>query len=118
MAFGMITDRNGEPFDGTPAELKRHNNKLCKRAARSANPDFTMPYPAGLQAAMGRICKAADCSPQELFSTTLVLLDRLLTAGDSQEFKKRTQMTVTIGNLDKWLPLIGEEPIDSTDKDE
>lgn len=116
----MLTDRNGDPFEGTPAELKRHNNKLCKRAARSANPDFTMPYPAGLQAAMGRICEAAGCSPQELFSTTLVLLDRLLTAGDSKKFKCRTEMTVTIGNLDKWLPLIGQDPdlFDSADKDE
>jgi hypothetical protein len=29
-----LTDRNGDPFTGTPADLKRHNNKHCRRVLR------------------------------------------------------------------------------------
>lgn len=116
----MLTDRNGDPFEGTPAELKRHNNKLCKRAARAvADPVLPLPLPPGIATALDRICRAGGFEdPRELLTTVILKLEAIWDAGDRRQFERLTTMTVTVGNLDKWLPLIGAEPIDSTDKDE
>lgn len=106
-----LTDRNGDPFTGTPAELKRHNNKLCKRAGRAkADPTLVLPLPPGLSAALDRICEAGGFTDQrEALSQLILGADRLLTS-DRHVFEALTRVTVTVGNLDKWLPLIGEKP--------
>ena len=107
----MLRDRNGDPFTGTPGDLKRHNNKLCKRAARSkADPVLSLPLPPGLAAVLDRICEAGGFTDQREAVSQLILgADRLLTS-DRHAFEALTRVTVTIGNLDKWLPLIGDEP--------
>lgn len=106
-----LTDRNGDPFTGTPDELKRHNNKLCKRAGRAkADPVLDLPLPMGLARALGRICEAGGFTDQREAVSQLILgTDRLL-ASDPHAFDALVKVTVTIGKLDKWLALIGDEP--------
>lgn len=110
MSSKPLRDRNGDPFEGTPAELKRHNNKLCKREARAAAPEFSMPLPTGTSAALTRVADAAGCSPQELLTTHIHLLDELLSSGDCHTFKRFTERTVTVSGLEKYFHLIGQEP--------
>lgn len=105
-------DRNGDPFEGTPAELKRWNNTLCKRAARAKSTQFSMPLPLGTSQALDRVAEAAGCSPQELIATHISLLDELLSSGDCQTFKRFTERTVTVSGLEKYFHLIGAEPTD------
>lgn len=108
----LLTDRNGDSFTGTPAELKRHNNKLCKRAGRAkADPTLVLPLPPGIAAALDRICKAGGFEdPRELVTNLIIHAEQLWDAGDRHAFEALTRVTVTIGNLDKWLPMIGDEP--------
>lgn len=107
-----LKDRNGDLFTGTPAELKRHNNKLCKRASRAkADPVLELPLPPGIKAALDRVCAAGGFEdPRELVSLLILKLERIWDAGDRHQFEYLTNMTVTVGNLDKWLPLLGDEP--------
>lgn len=107
----MLTDRNGDPFTGTPADLKRHNNKLCKQASRAkADPVLSLPLPPGLARALDRICEAGGFTDlREGLSQLILGADRLLPS-DRHAFDDLVRVTVTVGNLDKWLPLIGDEP--------
>lgn len=118
----MITDRNGEPFTGTPADLKRHNNKLCKQASRAkADPTLVLPLPPGIKAALDRVCAAGGFEdPRELLDLQIRRLDTLLTAGDRQLFDALTRVTVTLptGSLDHYFPLLGNDPLDDTLKAE
>jgi hypothetical protein len=61
----QLSDRNGDPFTGTPAELKRHNNKLCKQASRAkADPVLSLPLPAGLRTRANCLtCRFAGSMP-------------------------------------------------------
>lgn len=106
-----LHDRNGDPFTGTPEELKRHNAKLRKQASRARGPDYLMlPLPQGTAAALSRVIRAAGFDdPRELIAAQIHQLDALLTS-DRHAFDQQTRVTVTVGNLDKWLPLIGAEP--------
>ena len=107
----MLTDRNGDPFTGSPADLKRHNNKLCKQASRAkADPVLSLPLPPGLARALDRICEAGGFTDLREGLSQLVLgADRLLTS-DRHTFDNLVRVTVTVGNLDKWLPLLADEP--------
>lgn len=107
----LLRDRNGDPFTGTPADLKRHNNKLCKQASRAkADPVLSLPLPPGLARALDRICEAGGFTDlREGLSQLILGADRLL-ASDRHAFDDLVQVTVTVGNLDKWLPLIGDDP--------
>lgn len=113
----MTYDRNGDPFTGTPEELKRHNAKLRKQASRAAaEPVLSLPLPSGTAAALTRICAASGFDdPRELIAAQLHRLDALLTS-DRHAFDQQTRVTVTVGNLDKWLPLIGAEPEQEEDE--
>lgn len=106
-----LTDRNGDPFTGTPADLKRHNNKLCKQASRAkADPVLSLPLPPGLARALDRICDAGGFEDgREALSQLVLGTDRLL-ANDRHAFDGLVQVTVTVGSLDKWLPLLGDDP--------
>ena len=106
-----LTDRNGDPFTGTPADLKRHNNKLCKQASRAkADPVLSLPLPPGIKAALDRVCAAGWFEdPREGLSQLILGADRLIDS-DGQGFRDLIKVTVTIGSVDKWLPLIGYEP--------
>lgn len=108
----LLRDRNGDPFTGTPADLKRHNNKLCKQASRAkADPVLGLPLPPGIGAALDRVCAAGGFTDlREGLSQLILGADRLL-ASDRQAFDGIVRVTVTIGNLDKWLPLLGDEPV-------
>lgn len=108
----LLHDRNGDPFTGTPAELKRHNNKLCKRASRAkADPVLDLPLPPGIAAALNRICEAGGFEDdREALSQLILGADRLL-SGDRHAFDALVEVTVTIGSLDKWLPLIGQDDL-------
>lgn len=110
-------DRNGDPFTGTPEELKRHNAKLRKQASRAAaEPVLSLPLPPGTAAALERICAAARFDdPRELLAAQVHRLDALLSS-DRPAFEQQTRVTVTVGNLDKWLPLIGAEPEQGEDE--
>lgn len=79
-----LFDRNGDPFTGTPADLKRHNNKLCKQASRAkADPTLVLPLPPGIKAALDRVCAAGGFEdPRELLSTLILKLERIWDAGD------------------------------------
>lgn len=112
-----LFDRNGKPFSGTPEELKRHNAKLRKQASRAAaEPVLSLPLPPGTAAALERVCAAAGFDdPRELIAAQVHRLDALL-ASDRHAFDKQTRVTVTVGNLDKWLPLIGAEPEQGEDE--
>lgn len=106
-----LFDRNGDPFTGTPADLKRHNNKLCKQASRAkADPVLSLPLPPGLARALDRICTAGGFTDlREGLSQLILGTDRLLT-NDRHAFDALVRVTVTVGNLDKWLPLLGDDP--------
>lgn len=112
-----LLDRNGHPFSGTPEELKRHNAKLRKQASRAAaEPVLSLPLPPGTAAALERICAAAGFDDsRELIAAQVHRLDALL-ASDRHAFDQQTRVTVTVGNLDKWLPLIGAEPEQGEDE--
>lgn len=123
----LLRDRNGDPFTGTPAELKRHNNKLCKRAARAkADPALVLPLPPGIKAALDRVCEAGGFEdPRELLDLQIRRLDALLAAGERQLFDALTRVTVTIptDSLNHYFALLGEEPaaddvLDTTGKGE
>lgn len=107
-----LIDRNGDPFDGDKAALKRHNNKLCKQASRAkADPTLVLPLPPGIKAALDRVCAAGGFEDQREGLSQLILgADRLL-ANDRHAFDALVRVTVTIGSVDKWLPLIGEAPV-------
>lgn len=111
-----LRDRNGDPFPGTREELRRHNNKLCKQASRAkADPALSLPTPPGIAGALARICEQAGFEdPRELLSTVILKLDALRT-DDRQQFDKLTSVTVSIGCLEKYLPLIGADPGDQED---
>lgn len=113
-----LRDRNGEPFTGTPEELKRHNNKLTKRAARAKSRQFSMDLPVGLAQQLDRVANAAGCSPQELISTHIGLLDELLASGDSQTFKRFTERTVTVSGLEKYFHRLGAAPAEGDEFNE
>ena len=106
-----LKDRNGDPFTGTSEELKRHNAKLRKQASRAAaDPVLALPLPPGLAQALDRVCGAGGFDDQrEAISQLILGADKMLTS-DRPQFDKLTNVTVTIGNLDKWLALIGAEP--------
>lgn len=108
----QLKDRNGEPFTGTPAELKRHNNKLCKRAARAvADPTLVLPLPPGIAAALDRVCKAGGFEdPRELLSTLVLKLEAIWDAGDRHQFEYLTTMTVSVSGLEKFFHVLGAEP--------
>lgn len=108
-----LRDRNGDPFTGTPDELKRHNAKLRKQASRAkADPVLELPLPPGVAAALERICTAAGFEdPRELIDLQIRRLDALLIS-DRHLFDSLTSVTVTVGSLDKWLVLLGEEPVE------
>ena len=110
----QLRDRNGDPFTGTTADLKRHNNKLCKRAARAnADPELVLPLPPGIAAALDRVCSAAGFEdPRELLDLQIRRLDALLTS-DRQLFEVLTRVTVTVTGLEKYYALL-----DGTVKDE
>jgi len=114
MTTQQLLDRNGDPFTGTPADLKRHNNKLCKRAARAAaDPTLVLPLPPGIAAALDRVCAAGGFEdPRELLDLQIRRLDALLTAGDRQLFDALTRVTVTIptDSLNHYFALLGDEP--------
>lgn len=109
-----LTDRNGDPFTGTPVELKRHNNTLCKRASRAkADPTLVLPLPPGIKAALDRVCVAAGFDdPRELLDLQIRRLDALLAAGDRHLFDALTRVTVTIptDSLNHYFALLGDEP--------
>lgn len=107
----LLRDRNGHPFTGTPVELKRHNNKLCKQASRAkADPVLSLPLPPGVARALDRICEAGGFTDlREGLSQLILGADRLL-MNDRHTFDDLVRVTVTVGNLDKWLPLLGDEP--------
>lgn len=106
-----LKDRNGDPFTGTPVELKRHNNKLCKQASRAkADPVLGLPLPPSIKAALDRVCAAGGFTDQREGLSQLILgADRLIDS-DRHTFDELVRVTVTVGNLDKWLLLLGEEP--------
>ena len=107
----MLTDRNGDLFTGTPEELKRHNAKLRKQASRAAaDPILALPLPPGLARALDRVCAAGGFDDQREAVSQLILGADKLLACDRPRFDKLTNVTVTIGSLGKWLPLIGAEP--------
>lgn len=113
-----LTDRNGHPFAGTPVELKRHNNKLCKQASRAkADPVLSLPLPPGIKAALDRVCAAGGFEDlREGLSQLILGADRLL-ASDRHAFDELVRVMVTIGSVDKWLPLIGDEPAEGANFD-
>lgn len=103
-----LIDRNGQPFDGDKAALKKHNNKLCKQAARAkADPVLELPLPPGIAAALARVCEAGGFEdPRELIDLQIRRLDALLTS-DRHLFEQLTRVTVTLGSLAKWHALLG-----------
>lgn len=107
-------DRNGQPFTGTPEELKRHNAKLRKQASRAkAAPVLELPLPPGIDAALNRVCAAAGFEdPRELLDLQIRSLDALLVS-DRQLFDALTRVTVTVSGLEKYYPLLNG--VDSTE---
>jgi len=112
----LLRDREGQPFAGTKAELVKHNNKLCKRASRAkAYPTLELPLPKGLGEALYRICQAGRFEdPREAVSQLILGADRMIDR-DRPGFDELIKVTVTIGDLDKWLPMIGLPVEDETD---
>lgn len=112
-------DRNGDPFTGDKAALKRHNNKLCKQAARAkADPSLVLPLPPGIASALDRVCSAAGFEdPRELLDLQIRRLDAML-ASDRHLFDMLTRVTVTIdpSSLEKYHALIGQEPKELQDE--
>lgn len=100
-----MIDRNGDPFDGTPDELRRHNDKLRKRAARAvADPVITLPLPAGTAAALANVMQRAGFDdPRDFIAFQIHRLASL----DGPEFDAQTRRTVRVTGLGKYLAQIG-----------
>lgn len=99
-----LRDRQGQPFTGTPEELKRHNAKLYKREQRdAAGPSVTFPTPDGTAAAIARLKKALGIRHTAELITTLIHLADDGRASDSPIFKMLTERTISIGNLEHWV---------------
>jgi hypothetical protein len=79
--------------------------------------------PPGIARALDRICEAGGFTDLREGLSQLILGAGRLLASDRHAFDELVRVTVTVGSLDKWLPLIGDAPaaddvLDTTDKGE
>lgn len=110
MTRAIEYDRNGDPFEGTPDELRKHNDKLRKRAARAkADPVLSLPLPPGTAAALADVMQRAGFDDPRDFIAFQI---HRLAALDSPEFDAQAKRTVRVSGLDKYLAKIGGKPID------
>lgn len=100
----MIRDRNGDAFEGSPDELRRHNDKLRKRDARAkADPVITLPLPAGTAAALADVmARAGFDDPRDFLAFQIHRLASL----DSPEFDAQAKRTVRVTGLEPYLEQI------------
>lgn len=101
----MIKDRNGDPFTGTPDELRRHNDKLRKRDEREkADPKVILPLPEGTAAALADVmARAGFDDPRDFLAFQIHRLALL----DGPEFDAQAKRTVRVNGLEKYLGKIG-----------
>lgn len=100
----MLTDRNGEPFEGTAAELRRHNDKLRKRDERAkADPTVVLPLPPGTAKALADVMQRAGFDDARDF---LAYQIHRLASLDSPEFEAQTRRTVQVGDLSHYFKQI------------
>lgn len=102
----MLTrpDRNGELFTGTREELRRHNDKLRKRAERAnKKPAINFECGPGTMDALHRVMQRAGFKNLADFLTFQIhLIDGL----DSPEFERWAVRTVRLEGLEKYYPLV------------
>lgn len=110
-----MKDRNGDPFKGTPAELRAWNNTLSQRARRAGNGRLDMLLPPGTEAAMARVCEAAGFEDRrELVAMQIHKLDQLLSAAP-EAFEAWVKFSTVPGDLSKYVERIGRYVPPETD---
>lgn len=112
-----MKDRNGQPFDGTAAELKRHNAKLKKQAQRAGKRQVSLVLEDRAAAALDRVMKFAGMGqPLELFSQQVLKLEQLID-GDPAAATMWLSFGRVQGDLSKWLaqinPAVDPSPEDT-----
>lgn len=111
-----MRDRNGDTFEGTPAELKRHNAKLKKREQREGKRVVTVELEPRAAEALKRVMAFAGLRlPVELISQQLIKLEQLVD-GDPASATMWLSFGRLQGDLSKWLaqinPAVDPEPED------
>jgi hypothetical protein len=114
-----MLDRNGQPFEGTAAELKKHNDKLRKRQARAvpSDPVISLPLPAGTAAALADVmARAGFDDPRDFLAFQIHRLALL----DSPDFELQTKRTVRVraNDLKKYHHLLDGFTPDPEDTDD
>lgn len=101
-----MRDRNGDPFEGTPAELRKHNEKLRKRAERASKPKpIYLPLPPGTAAALQRLLvRSGFDDPCDFLAFQIHRLDAL---PDGPAFDAEAIRTVRVHGLEKYLERLG-----------
>jgi hypothetical protein len=101
----LLVDKKGEPFSGTPAELKKHNDKLRKQDERAnQHPAITLRLPPGTAAALADVmARAGFTDPRDMLAFQIHRLASL----DSPDFDAQAKRTVRVTGLGKYLAQIG-----------
>lgn len=115
----MTLDRNGEPFEGTADELKRHNAKLKKQAQRAGKRQVSFLLEPRAAEALDKVLAFGGMSlPVELFSQQVLKLAQLVD-GDPAAATMWLSFGQLRGDLSKWLaqinPAVDPQPEVSDD---
>lgn len=70
-----LRDRWGEPFEGTKAELRAHNDREAKRRKRALKRRVELHLDQGIAAALDRVLQRYDMPVQDLFGLFVLKLD-------------------------------------------
>lgn len=108
-------DRNGELFEGTAAELRKHNDKLRKREYRKGvGRTVVLPLKPSTSDALQRLqARFGFEDPRELISQVVHRLDELADCPEIEPLFKWDRPPL---DLNKYLPLIGGDVKDDEDR--
>lgn len=101
-----MKDRNGQPFDGTAEELKRHNAKLKKQAQRAGKRQVSVTLEPRAAEALDKVLAFSGMSlPVELISQQVMKLAQLVD-GDPAAATMWLSFGRLEGDLSKYLAQI------------
>lgn len=103
-------DSEGQPFVGTKAEFRKHQDKLRKRRDRAAMPEVVLPFPRGTAEALDRVLKAAGFNDRRDFLAFQIHRLADLLEADRPAFDVQARRTVRLGDMSQYLARVGGEP--------
>lgn len=109
-----MRDRNGDPFEGTPDDLRRHNAKLYKREQRASTPKpIYLPFAPGTAAALQRLLdRTGFDDPRDFLAFQIHRLDAL---PDGPAFDAEAIRTVRVHGLERYFGQLGH-PVPDDDE--